>query len=52
MKIYVIVSRDCGVICATTDFNKIDGLIKDQQLHEEMGGGKPSVFYKELNVIN
>jgi hypothetical protein len=49
--IHIIVSRDKGIICGTRDKNKVEGLIKDQTLFEEMGGGRPSVFSKTIEIV-
>lgn len=49
-KVYVILSRDQGLVSATLDPNKVEELIKEQEKFEEMGGGRPSVYVKEVTL--
>jgi hypothetical protein len=49
-KVYVILSRDQGLVSATLDPNKVEELIKEQEKFEEMDGGRPSVYVKEVTL--
>lgn len=50
-KVYVVLSRDRGLVCATRDSNKVNELIKEQEVFEEMAGGRPSVYHVERELI-
>ena len=52
MKVYVIVSREYGVIKATTDKKLAKKLVKEQTTREEFEGVfAPSVYIKETELI-
>ena len=52
MKTYIVLSRDNGsFVYCTTDKQKAEDSKVKQTLHEEMGGGKPSVYILETTLI-
>ena len=51
-KIYVVESRDKGVIVGTKNLELVDTLVSEQTKFEEMAGGRPGVYYKEIEIIN
>ncbi len=52
MKIYTVLSRDRGSFIYTTNDEELAKLAKTQQeLDEEMGGGRPSVYILE-SILN
>jgi hypothetical protein len=50
--IYVIISRDQGLVGATTNPKKAEELVKEQEKFEEMSGGRPSVYIKETELFD
>ena len=51
MKIFIVLSRDQpDFIFTTADHDKAEAAKKKQQLDEEMGGGRPSVYIKETEL--
>ena len=51
MKIYTVLSRDRGdFIYTTTDEGKAEHVRKEQETHEEMLGGRPSVYIRESTL--
>lgn len=50
-KLYVVLSRDNGsYIYCTHDKQKAESERAKQSLHEEMGGGRPSIYIMETQI--
>ena len=43
-EVHVVMSRDSGPVSAHTDFDEAKDAADRQSVHEEMGGGRPSVW--------
>lgn len=52
MKVYVVISRDRGLIGVYDNELLAIDVCKDQIIDEEMGGGFPSVWIVPTNVIS
>jgi hypothetical protein len=50
MKIYIVISRDNGMIGAFKDKQSAEKIKTEQYTFEEMGGGRPSVFIQETKL--
>lgn len=46
-KIYVVISRDFGLIATLLDSNDAEKIRKEQEHNEEMSGSRPYVFMTE-----
>jgi hypothetical protein len=50
MEIFVVLSRDTDFIYCTADKVKAEVAKKEQETHEEMMGGRPSVYIKTTEL--
>lgn len=50
MEIYVVMSRDTDFLFCTADKVKAEKAKKEQEIHEEMMGGRPSVYIKTTTL--
>lgn len=50
LKIYVVLSRDNGLICVTKSKETAETERARQSFKEEMSGGKPSVYIIETTL--
>ena len=49
-KLYVVLSRDNGLVCVTKDKETAEKERKEQSFKEEFSGGRPSVYITETNL--
>lgn len=49
--IFIVISKDNGVILATRNINKAKEAVKTQEANEEFQGGRPSVYIKPTTLI-
>lgn len=53
MEIFIVLSRDTAdFIFATTDYDLACSKRREQEIHEEFAGGRPSVYIKPTKLLS